>query len=115
MTIRDLIMSDRFEILNEGDDPDRELTVPYCCDLLSIAMGNAPAGCAWCTVMGNMNTLAVASLTEAGCVILCGSVSAEETMILKAKTEGIPLFRTEQPIFETALWVYEKINEAPEL
>ena len=115
MTIRDLIKSNQFEILSEGSEPDRKLTVPYCCDLLSIAMGNAPAGCVWCTVMGNMNTLAVASLTEAGCIILCGSVSADEAMIRKAESEGIPLFRTEQPIFETALWVYEKINEAPEL
>ena len=34
------------------------------------AMGRAPAGCAWVTVMANMNTLAVAALTDTACVIL---------------------------------------------
>ena len=31
-------------------------------DLLSLAMARAPADCAWVTVMGNMNTVAVATL-----------------------------------------------------
>ncbi len=32
-------------------------------------------------------------------------------MKLKAELEGITLLRTEQPIFETALWIYEQIHE----
>lgn len=111
MTIKDLLTYEKFEVLNEGSDLERELTAPYCCDLLSVAMGTAPAGCAWCTVMGNMNTLAVASLTEAGCVILCSSTSVDDNMKMKAGMEGITLLRTDAPIFETALWVYEQINE----
>ena len=55
MTIQDLISTNKFEVINEGENLQRTITEPYCCDLLSIAMGNAPAGCAWCTVMGNMN------------------------------------------------------------
>ena len=53
-----------------GADPDREVTKIFCCDLLSIAMSKAPAGCVWVTVMGNRNTLAVASLAEAACIVL---------------------------------------------
>ena len=60
MTIQQLIDSGLFQVVNVGEETDREITVPFCCDLLSIAMGRAPAGCAWVTVMGNMNTLAVA-------------------------------------------------------
>ena len=112
MTVKELIEKSGFEVLSEGSEPDLELGDPYCCDLLSIAMGNAPAGCAWCTVMGNMNTLAVAALTEAGCVILCGSVSADDVMVQKAKTEGIALLRTDQPVFETALGIYRKLHES---
>ena len=62
MTVQELLDSRIFSAVNVGDALDREITVPFCCDLLSIAMGRAPAGCAWVTVMGNMNTLAVATL-----------------------------------------------------
>ncbi|MCU6761315.1 Uncharacterised protein [uncultured Roseburia sp.] len=110
MTIQELIATNKFEIINEGTNLQRTLTEPYCCDLLSIAMGNAPAGCAWCTVMGNMNTLAVASLTEAGCVILCGAVNIDENMKLKARSEGITLLRTKDAIFPAALWIYQQLN-----
>lgn len=66
MTVRDLIDTHLFELKNAGDDSDaeREITRVFCCDLLSVAMGKAPAGCAWVTVMANINTLAVASLTD---------------------------------------------------
>lgn len=74
MTVKELTEQCPFEIVHLGN-PDAVLTEPYCCDLLSIAMGNAPAGSAWCTVMSNMNTLAVAALAEASCVILCNNVS----------------------------------------
>lgn len=111
MTVNELINACDFEILNLGN-PDTPVQTPYCCDLLSIAMGNAPAGGAWCTVMANMNTLAVASLTDTACIILCCDREADENMKLKAVSENINLLRTKQPIFETALEVYKKINEA---
>ena len=64
MTVQELIDKQIFGVVNLGDSLDRQITVPFCCDLLSIAMGRAPAGCAWVTVMANMNTLAVAALTD---------------------------------------------------
>ena len=70
MTLKQLIDKNIFTLLNTGDDTERQITTPFCCDLLSIAMGRAPAGCAWVTVMANMNTLAVASLADAACIIL---------------------------------------------
>ena len=70
MTVQELIDKQIFGVVNLGDSLDRQITVPFCCDLLSIAMGRAPAGCAWVTVMANMNTLAVAALTDTACVIL---------------------------------------------
>lgn len=115
MTIQELIRQDQFEIINEGSDLSREITEPFCCDLLSVAMGNAPAGCAWCTVMANMNTLAVASLTEAGCVILCMGANADDNMKMKAASEGITLLRTDRGIFETALGIYRNLHEKDKL
>ena len=64
-------------VLSEGR-PEREVTRVFCCDLLSIAMGRAPADCAWVTVMGNMNTLAVASLADVSCVVLAEGTALDE-------------------------------------
>ena len=110
MTVKELAECGRFKILNEGDETQQNITKPFCCDLLSFAMGKAPAGCAWCTVMANMNTLAVASLTEAGCVILCEGAAADEVMLSKASAQGITLLATDDPIFETALWIYAQLS-----
>lgn len=110
MTVKQLTELCNFEILNLGN-PEAEVNAPYCCDLLSIAMGNAPAGCAWCTVMSNMNTLAVATLADAACVILCANVNVDDNMKLKAVSENVNLLRTDRAIFDTALEVYKKIND----
>ena len=46
MTVQGLMEQGIFNLVNEGDGLEREITTPFCCDLLSIAMGRAPAGCA---------------------------------------------------------------------
>lgn len=88
-------------------DPDREITKIFCCDLLSIAMSKAPAGSVWVTVMGNRNTLAVASLADAACIVLAESVSLDEGTLAKAEEEGIAVLSTELPIFDIALEIHE--------
>ena len=70
MKLQTLIDSNLFELVNRGDDLDRDISKVFCCDLLSIAMGRAPMDGAWVTVMANMNTLAVAALTDTSCIIL---------------------------------------------
>ena len=79
----------------------------YCCDLLSIAMTKVPEGAAWVTVMSNINTLAVASLTEAACVIVAENAAADAEFAEKAKTQGITVLHTEKPVFDAALMVHE--------
>lgn len=110
MKVNDLITMGLFEVLNEGENPNREITVPYCCDLLSIAMGKLPAGAAWVTVMGNVNTLAVATLADAACIILAEGISMDEQAINKAKEQGVTVLRTEQSIFDTALSIYQRLH-----
>lgn len=114
MTVKEVIQSEAFLLLQEGEDTQREITGPYCCDLLSIAMGRAPEGCAWVTVMGNINTLAVASLADAACVILAEGVTLDEVALAKAKEQGITVLRTELPVFETALQVHQLMKAEPE-
>ena len=106
MTVQGLIDKGLFDVVNKGDGMDREITIPFCCDLLSIAMGRAPSGCAWVTVMGNMNTLAVAALTDAACVILGEGAVLDEVAKKKAVDQEITVLSTEMPIFEAALKIH---------
>ncbi|RHP34007.1 hypothetical protein [Lachnotalea sp. AF33-28] len=110
MTVQNLIDSGKFGTVNVGGDTARGITKPFCCDLLSIAMGRAPEGCAWVTVMGNMNTLAVASLADAACVIMAEGTQLDETAVKKAKEQEITVLKTEMPIFEAALEIYRMLN-----
>ena len=81
MTVQELIYSNLFQLKNAGDDLERDITVPFCCDLLSIAMGQAPSGSAWVTVMSNLNTLAVASLADVACVILAENAQTDNIFL----------------------------------
>lgn len=102
MTIKDLASCDFLEVLNIGDS-SRQIKKIYCCDLLSIAMSHAPEESAWITVMANINTLAVASLTDVSCVILAEGVTLDEHCLAKARAQNIAVFKTELPVFDAGL------------
>ncbi len=115
MTVQELLNKNTFEVINIGEKLDTKLTKPFCCDLLSVAMSRATTGCVWVTVMGNINTLAVASLTEASLIILAEGTRLDGIAVDKAKNEGITVLATQAPIFETAemiaRWIQEDLND----
>ncbi len=111
MTVKELIDRKVFQVVNIGDGAERSITKPFCCDLLSVAMGRAPEGCAWVTVMGNMNTLAVASLADAAVVIMAEGASLDDMALKKAKEQEITVLNTDLPIFDAALTVYRMMND----
>ncbi|MDO4488646.1 MAG: hypothetical protein Q4B67_06130 [Eubacteriales bacterium] len=98
-------LSSMFKLINAGD-MEREVKGVFCCDLLSVAMGKAPADSAWVTVMANVNTLAVASLTDVSCVVLAEGAVLDEATVNKAREQEITVFSTEEPIFEAALRIH---------
>lgn len=111
MTVKELLEKEEFfEVLNEGENLEQEITGPFCCDLLSLAMGRAPKGCAWVTVMAHQNVLAVASLTRAACVIVAEGALPEESVVCKAAEQGITVLRTTKPVFETALFIWQLLG-----
>lgn len=107
MTIRELLEKELFKVIVEGTELDVTISEVFCCDLLSVAMTRAPMHGVWVTVMGNMNTLAVAALTEVGCIILAESAAIDDVAIQKAKLEGITVLSTEKAIFEAATDVHQ--------
>ena len=90
--------------------PENEITTVYSCDLLSVVMGKAPAGCAWVTVMGNMNSVAVASLAEIGAIVLADGVKPDENAVKIYEENGINIYLSQKPVFDTALEIYKEIN-----
>ena len=111
MTVKELNSLNKYTVINAGDE-DKEISKVYCCDLLSFVMGKAPAGCAWITVMGNVNTIAVATLADISCIILADSVQLDDTAKEKAKQNNVTVLKSDEPIFETALAVNTALNNA---
>ena len=107
LTVQQLIDKQLFHVVNAGDDTDRAVTGVFCCDLLSIAMGKAPADSAWVTVMGNVNTIAVATLADVACVIIAEGAALDEVGRTRAKEQGVTVLSTDEPIFTAALQVHE--------
>ena len=109
MTVENLYSADGLKTVCRGDSA-KEITGVYCCDMLSVAMSKASAGACWVTVVSNLNTLAVASLTDCACVIIAGDVAVGDDVRAKAESEGISVFTSEEPVFETALAVHKLLK-----
>jgi hypothetical protein len=105
MTIRELADKGIFKVVCAGDDTDREISGVFCCDLLSVVMGRGKADAAWVTVMGNINSLAVLSLTDMACIVLAEGAQMDAAGIARAEMQGFTIFATDQPIFETAMQI----------
>lgn len=110
MTNAEMAASCGFTPLNPCAD-DRPVTGVYCCDLLSFAMGRAPADSVWVTVMGNLNAVAVAALTDVACIVLAEGAVMDEIGLAKAQQQDIALYTTTQPVFDAALAVHSLLVE----
>ncbi len=103
MTPIELAKQCNFSVINEGDGNERQIDGIYCCDLLSIVMGRAKANDLWITVMGNLNTIAVAVLSDVSCVLLAEGVAMDDAGIAKAKQQNVCVLAADCPVFETAI------------
>ncbi len=112
MTLAELINKSKFEVVNMGDDTtERTVSKVFCCDLLSFAMSRNPADSVWITVMGNVNTIAVAVLTDGACILLAENVSLDEAALEKARSQNVTILRTELPVFDAGLIIHKLLNE----
>lgn len=107
ITLQTIADCEDFTLITPIPNPQREISKPFCCDLLSIAMGKACENACWVTVMANVNTLAVATLTDVSCIILAEGTQFDEITLQKAINEEIVVFTTPLPVFDAALKVHE--------
>ena len=107
MKVSELIKELNLDLLTKCDFEDRDVTGCYIGDLLSHVMGRATMGDCWITIMNNINIVAVASLTEAACIIIAEGISADESIIKKADGEGIIILKSDLTAFELAVKISE--------
>lgn len=84
------------------DDFDREVTDCYIGDLLSWVMGRAPGDSAWLTVMGNINSIAVATLADVSCIILVENAALDADAKAKADMHGVNILTTDENSYHLA-------------
>ena len=97
-------MKDRLglEVLTAGD-LSREVTGCYCGDLLSWVMSKAQDGDCWLTVMGNINAVAVAVLTDCACIVLTEQAALDEAAKLRAEQQGVTILTTGESAYALAV------------
>lgn len=98
MTPLELCTDIRFTLLSGAGD--RPMESVYCGDLLSLVMGRAPAGCAWVTVMGNLNAIAVAVLADVAYILLAEGTTLADDALERAQREGVTVVATSLPVYE---------------
>ena len=79
----------------------------YIGDLLSLAMSRVEKDNVWITIQTNINTAAVASLTEAGCILLCDGLLPDDNTKQKAELEDIPILSSELSAYALAVRLSE--------
>ena len=100
MNVCELSEKLNLEIISDAGEMDALVDGCFAGDLLSLAMSSVQKGNVWITVQTNMNILAIASLTEASCIIVANSMNISDEVIGKAKEEKICLFRSDESVYE---------------
>lgn len=108
MTVKELAEKLNLTALVE-DDFDREVNDCYVGDLLSWVMGRAPADSAWLTVMGNINSIAVATLADVSCIILVENAALDADAKAKAEMHGVNILITSENSYHLAVRISELI------
>jgi hypothetical protein len=85
---------------------ENEIRGGYTSDLLSDVMSRAREGSVLITIQAHKNTVAVASTMGLAAVVLCNDRPVPEDMIVAAREEDIPLFRTSKTQFESSGLLY---------
>lgn len=102
MTVNDLCNIEGFSPVTLPES-DRNINGVYIGDLLSWVMGKARCDNAWITIMSNINTLAVASLTDVACIVLAEGVTLEDNIKTAAESKGINVVTSSYSAYDTAL------------
>ncbi len=79
----------------------------YIGDLLSLAMSKVQMDYVWITIQTNVNIVAVASLADAGCIILADGCVPDEKTVERAKEQDIIVLGSDMSAYELAVRLSE--------
>lgn len=110
MTVQNLIDDFSLEVLcGEEYAAGKEVTGGYCGDLLSWVMSKANEGDCWLTVMGNVNSIGVAVMTDVACILLTENAAFDNDAKLRAEQNGVIVLRSGENAFDLAVKIAEKL------
>jgi serine kinase of HPr protein (carbohydrate metabolism regulator) len=110
MTIREISAALGAEIAQDEFE-DAELQGAYTSDLLSDVMAYAKEGGALITIQAHKNTVAVATLVNVNCIIICNNRPLPEDMLESAKDEGIAVLLTKENQFTVSGKLYNLLRK----
>ena len=108
MTVKTLCDELGWTVLTEGD-LSREITGCYSGDLLSWVMSKAQDGDCWLTVMGNINTVAVAVLTDCACIVLTENAALDDEAKARAEQQDVTILTTELNAYQAAIALSKRL------
>ena len=88
-------------------DGEREASGVYIGDLLSWVMGRAQSDNVWLTIMSNLNIVAVATLSDVSCILLCEGVTLDESVRSTAEAKGVNILSTPMTAYGVACKLME--------
>lgn len=107
MNVKEVSEKLGLKIISGENNLNREVENCFIGDLLSHVMSHAKSGDVWITVQGNINVIAVASLTDCAMVIICEGMNLDETAHKKATLEEIPVFTSDKSAYALACEIKE--------
>lgn len=110
MTIQELADACGWKLLAGAEGQDNEVNGCYVGDLLSWVMARAQSGNVWLTVMGNINAIAVATLTDVSAIVLAESAALDSEAAQRAEMQGIPVYGCTENLYDAAVRVYETLK-----
>lgn len=107
MTVLEFAQKNSYEILSSKNIAERtNIKGVYVCDMLSHAMAKVSDGGVWITVHTNINIVAVASLTNAACIVVPESIEVEKITLEKAEEQGVIIICAPNSSYEICTHFY---------
>ncbi len=108
MKVKELTEKLGLSVLTQGD-LEKECMGCYSGDLLSWVMSRARENDVWLTVMGNVNAVAVAVLTDCACIILTENSALDEDARKRAEMQRVTILRSDKNAYELSVLISKLI------
>ena len=103
MNVLELAKKYGFKIhTNEKVAGGRHIKGCYIGDLLSLAMAKVEMDNVWITIQTNINTVAVAALADAACILIANGFEPDKNTLERAVEQEITILSTELSVYDAA-------------